>query len=191
MRRPFRKQIDEGILDQAAALFAQLGYEKTSVQEIADAVGLSKAGLLHHFPTKNALHDAVLAQAGLMERDVVGQLQDLPAGTDRDRRAVQVLVDVALAHPGLVSLMLATAHQQDDPRSNGLQAAGSLSSVVFGDDQATVTTQRLVRILGTVSALAILVIAAHDDDGASTWRQHIEATCLGALGHPTDPDHSR
>ena len=28
---------------------------KTSVQDVADAVGLSKAGLLHHFPSKDAL----------------------------------------------------------------------------------------------------------------------------------------
>src|SRR3712207_9441823 len=62
--RGFRQQVDEGILDRAAALFARRGFTKTSVQDVADAVGLSKTGLLHHYPSKDALHEAVVAQAG-------------------------------------------------------------------------------------------------------------------------------
>src|SRR3712207_1551339 len=107
MARPFRQQVDEGILDRAAALFARRGFAKTSVQDVADAVGLSKAGLLHHFPSKDALHAAVLAQAGTLTRRVLDQVGDLPPGPARDRRALEVLVDVALAHPGLVALVLA------------------------------------------------------------------------------------
>ena len=37
-RAVFRQQIDEGILDQAAGLFARRGFGKTSVQDVADAV---------------------------------------------------------------------------------------------------------------------------------------------------------
>jgi AcrR family transcriptional regulator len=39
--RPFREQADAVILDRAAALFARQGFAKTSVQDVADAVGLS------------------------------------------------------------------------------------------------------------------------------------------------------
>src|SRR4028118_847198 len=48
--RPFRQQVDEGILDRAAALFARRGFAKTSVPDTADAVGPSKAGPAHHPP---------------------------------------------------------------------------------------------------------------------------------------------
>jgi AcrR family transcriptional regulator len=75
--RPFRQQVDEGILDRAAGLFARHGFEQTSLQAVADAVGLSKAGLLHHFPSKGALHEAVMDQAEGLGRRAVGALASL------------------------------------------------------------------------------------------------------------------
>lgn len=53
----------------AAALFAEKGYEGTSLQDVATAVGVTKAGLYHYFPTKQALYDAI----------VMGALDDLNA----------------------------------------------------------------------------------------------------------------
>lgn len=40
------------ILGQAASLFRSNGYKSTSLGEIAQAVGRSKAGLYHYFPSK-------------------------------------------------------------------------------------------------------------------------------------------
>jgi TetR/AcrR family transcriptional regulator, cholesterol catabolism regulator len=43
------------ILEGAARLIYLRGYEATSMQEIAEACGLTKAGLYHHIKTKEAL----------------------------------------------------------------------------------------------------------------------------------------
>src|SRR5687768_1022604 len=99
----FREQTTAQILDRAAALLARRG-TRTSLQEIADAVGLSKAGLQYHFPTKDALHSAVLAKAAGIGQQVLDVVGDLPLGPERDLRAIEAWIDVALAHPGLVSL---------------------------------------------------------------------------------------
>lgn len=48
------------ILDAALEVFAQHGYRSGSLRDIADRVGMSEAGLLHHFPNKSALLAAVL-----------------------------------------------------------------------------------------------------------------------------------
>ena len=50
----------EAILEAALAVFAKGGYRRGSIREIAEAVGMSEAGLLHHFPTKSALLAEVL-----------------------------------------------------------------------------------------------------------------------------------
>lgn len=50
----------EAILEAALAVFAKGGYRSGSIREIAEAVGMSEAGLLHHFPTKSALLAEVL-----------------------------------------------------------------------------------------------------------------------------------
>lgn len=191
MARPFRQLVDEGILDRAAALFARRGYAKTSVQDVAAAVGLSKTGLLHHYPSKDALHEAVLGQAATLGRRVLDQLGDLPPGPARDLRALEVLVDVALAHPGLVALMLAPVTDLDaEPES----AVTDLVLGAFGVDPEALEPPRAVRVVGALAALAVLTLAAHAQDRTTAWRQHIVATCFDALGHrrpgaaPPDPD---
>jgi len=52
----------EEILDEAMALFAERGYEGTSMSELAERVGLRKASLFHHFASKEVLYAAVLAR---------------------------------------------------------------------------------------------------------------------------------
>ncbi|GAA0675441.1 TetR family transcriptional regulator [Kitasatospora atroaurantiaca] len=41
------------IIDVALELFAEQGYEKTSLREIADRLGVTKAALYYHFKTKD------------------------------------------------------------------------------------------------------------------------------------------
>jgi len=182
--RPFRQQADESILDRAAALFARRGFAKTSVQDVADAVGLSKAGLLHHFPSKDALWAAVLAQAGGLGDRVLDQVRPLPLGHERDRRALDVLVDVALEHPGLVALLLAPVTSgATDETVPETEAAGAAALEAFGVDLETTAPERTVRVVGALTALAVLTIAAHHKDQTTAWRPYIGATCFDALGH--------
>lgn len=59
MRRTPRAAPRDRILDAALATFAAHGTEGSSVQAVADAVGISKQALLHHFPTKEKLREGV------------------------------------------------------------------------------------------------------------------------------------
>jgi AcrR family transcriptional regulator len=183
MARPFRQQVDEGILDRAAALFARRGFAKTSVQDVAAAVGLSKAGLLHHFPSKDALYAAVLTHAEDVGQRVVGQVAELPPGEGRDRRALEVLVDVALAHPGIVALLLAPASQLGGDSDDPPAAQSEAPLRAFGVEPDSPDQERRVRVIGALAALAVLTLAAHNEEKTTEWRRLILATCLDALGH--------
>ena len=52
--------VRERLLHEATRLFAARGYDGTSLQAIADAVGVRKQSLLYHFATKEELRRAVL-----------------------------------------------------------------------------------------------------------------------------------
>lgn len=51
----------ERIVREAFALFSERGFHAVSVRDIAAAVGIKDASLYNHFPTKQAIFDAVLA----------------------------------------------------------------------------------------------------------------------------------
>ena len=60
MLRPTKAEIDAEIIDRAAGLFARHGFAHTSLQQIAEAVKYRKAGLLHHYPSKQAIYEAAI-----------------------------------------------------------------------------------------------------------------------------------
>lgn len=59
-RMPEAYDSRERILDEAKALFAVRGYRGLSMREIAEAVGISKAGIYYHFRDKEELFAAVV-----------------------------------------------------------------------------------------------------------------------------------
>src|ERR1700754_640054 len=106
MPRPTKQQIDDEILEAAATLFARHGFRETSVQRIADAVGYSKTGLLHRYPSKEALQEAVVGRHLAELRAIIAVVADLPAGADRDRAVLNGLAHLAMRRPGSVRLLL-------------------------------------------------------------------------------------
>lgn len=52
----------ERILEVATDIFSRDGYRSTAMTTIARGAGLSQTGLLHHFPNKNALLNAVMSR---------------------------------------------------------------------------------------------------------------------------------
>lgn len=59
-RNKYPEQTVEKIIITAARLFSEKGYEQTSIQDILDALKLSKGGLYHHFKSKEEILEAVM-----------------------------------------------------------------------------------------------------------------------------------
>jgi len=55
-----RDKLEADIAAEAVRVFADFGYEGTSIAMVADNVGLSKQNLMYYFPTKQALYQRVL-----------------------------------------------------------------------------------------------------------------------------------
>jgi len=82
----------ERILDEATRRFARAGYASTSVQSIAEAVGIRKPSLLYHFSTKDELRDAVLDRTMSRWNDVLPTL--LRAASSGESRLDSVVDEV-------------------------------------------------------------------------------------------------
>ncbi|NKY23035.1 TetR/AcrR family transcriptional regulator [Cellulomonas denverensis] len=100
------------ILAQAVAIFGESGYRGASLRDIAARCGISHPGLLHHFPTKEALLLAVLEQ-----RDEADQARMSGAGSrgvDTLRRTVD-LVRVNSERRGIVELFAVVSAEATAP----------------------------------------------------------------------------
>jgi AcrR family transcriptional regulator len=97
------------IVDQAIHVIGERGYYGFTVQEVAKACGLSNAGLLHHFPSREHLFLAALHELEAGEAEAMAPLvaaAERARGGDRARQAVldvlRTLVQRAIARPQLV-----------------------------------------------------------------------------------------
>ncbi|MFF2269210.1 TetR/AcrR family transcriptional regulator [Cellulosimicrobium cellulans] len=102
----------EEILQAAVVLFGEVGFHAASLRELASRVGMSHPGLLHHFPTKVALLEAVLDY-----RDRVDQADlddDLARGTDYVDALVRLVERNALRRH-IVELFTALAAEATSP----------------------------------------------------------------------------
>ncbi|MFJ4828633.1 TetR/AcrR family transcriptional regulator [Streptomyces sp. NPDC088747] len=50
------------IVQEAMIVFAEAGFAQTTLADIGKRVGLSRQGILHHFPSKDALFEAVIEE---------------------------------------------------------------------------------------------------------------------------------
>lgn len=154
--RPTAEQVDRAIVDAAAAIFASHGYAGTSIQQIADAVGYSKTGLLHRFPSKQALLDAVIARVRDVSEQAMTDAAVVPAGPDRPRAVIGLITDRTLDNPGIVRFMVesfrpGSAHPgSDEVRELAVRLVGLL-------DQPLADATQRVRVL---LALQLVVNAA-------------------------------
>ncbi|PRY13349.1 TetR/AcrR family transcriptional regulator [Kineococcus rhizosphaerae] len=186
-----KEEIDEEILDAAAALFARHGVEQTSVQRIADAVGYSKTGLLHRFPSKDALQDATVAHTVDALRALAQDVDGVPVGAARDRRVVEALADLTTRRPGLVAFALtALSGQEGAMGPDRLEAIGEALFGAFGEQlTAGPPDDRGVRITTAVGGLAVASLACADLP-FDRVRPHLVAAALGALGHPAPTEEN-
>ena len=77
-RNKYPEETVRKILDTAERLFIEMGYDRTSLQEIIDETGLSKGAIYHHFASKEDIFYAVCDRIGQRNAEVLSQVRDAP-----------------------------------------------------------------------------------------------------------------
>jgi AcrR family transcriptional regulator len=104
--------VPERIMEEATRLFVTHGYHGISMREIAEAVGVSKAGLYYHFKDKEDLFIAILTanleqidriiaqtrQTGQTTREQISQILRAILGQAPHQRAIIRLASQEMAH---------------------------------------------------------------------------------------------
>jgi AcrR family transcriptional regulator len=89
-----RALVEQEIFEQATRLFAERGYAGTSIQDVADAVGLTRPALYHYVKSKDELLARLVTEVTVVAAADIAQIAkrgELSA-TQRVRDIVQALV---------------------------------------------------------------------------------------------------
>jgi AcrR family transcriptional regulator len=93
------------ILDIALELFSEHGFDGTTLQQIADRLGFSKAALYYHFRSKEDLLQALVAPA-MAELDQLFDAHEHEPDTPAERRRfLEDYLDYMLGHRRLIAYM--------------------------------------------------------------------------------------
>jgi AcrR family transcriptional regulator len=161
----------ERILQVALDLFRDRGYEATSLREIAQCVGVTKAALYYYFPSKEAMIRALSERFFEGTDAFFARLEENGTGAVSGRAAVEQFVDFAYAQRDLFALMernratfenvFAADHEGSRHRMDRLQQ--------FMRDPSLPLEQR-IRVSAVIGMVMVTVIgsgsAFADDDGA-------------------------
>ena len=78
------QHVEDDILVKSAALFDELGFGKTSLQDIADAVGIARPSLYHYFSSKDEIL-ATLIERSTRQREIIVDEVRAMRGTPAER----------------------------------------------------------------------------------------------------------
>lgn len=174
-------------MSAARTFFARDGYENTHTGDILAHTGLSRGALYHHFPSKQALFEAVFVDVS--DEAIARAIEQGPRGTS----ALDNLIGACLAWVNVVKQPEVAALLLDEgprvlgwKRARDLEAKSSLSLMRRGLEKAVAAgelavpsidlTARLINALVAEAALARLfesrAITKRDQEAAI--RQFIE-----------------
>lgn len=86
------------ILDAALDLFSEHGFEGTTLQQVADRLGLTKAALYYHFRSKDDLLSALRAPAVKDCDSLLDAYELMPETPARRRKFVEAYLDFLMRH---------------------------------------------------------------------------------------------
>ncbi|MER3482975.1 MAG: TetR/AcrR family transcriptional regulator [Meiothermus sp.] len=125
----------QALLERARKAFAERGYAATSLEGLAKSLGLTKAAVYHHFPSKRALLEALLEEAAQETERLLAQPGSL----------FERLMAVALAYRYQVEPLTALMTAQSGRRGGDQKAAQlALGAMLRGIEQLSRVLEQAV-----------------------------------------------
>jgi AcrR family transcriptional regulator len=163
------------LIEVATRLFAENGYEGTSIEAVLASAGVSRGALYHHFAGKEALFEAVFqAVSERITADLSATVRDSTSAADALRTAALAWVGLA-GDPVIQRIMLVDApsvlgwdrwRAADDGRTLGAMRAMLQAISDSGSLPPALVTPFSHMILASLDELALVIARAEDPEQA-------------------------
>jgi AcrR family transcriptional regulator len=175
------------VLDVALRLFVDQGYDKTSLREIAEVMGFSKAALYYHFASKDDILLGLHLRLHEVGRQALARLGTGPASVAGWSALMQETVDELLTHRDLLLLHernhaalenLSDRHQHTDDHDD-LQA--TMRATLADPSIPARDRVRLVAAIGALFAALVFSSQGLDDIPVEELGEHLRGVIRDVL----------
>ena len=150
------------IIETAAGAFLKAGFDSTSMDEVAEAAGISRLLIYRNFETKKHLYRAVLAS---VTDELVAEFEQLDLAEIRRRGGiVRIMLEIARRHPDAFRLLWRQAAHEP-----AFVAFSDRFRSVLGEYAETFITMTGRDIEPRMMPWCATVLAAHLLEGLSSW----------------------
>lgn len=167
------------IRDAAVKLFGNKGFDQTSLREVADAVGITKASLYYHYPSKLDLLMAIIDPIVDHMRSVVEGIDAVPYDADGVRTVLRNYLRGLLRHRNAGALCVrdtvAVFNAMGDRFPDLLDTSQKLRDWLGGPDP---TDEARVRAAAALEVLGVAL--ASDEFMPGVPEELLERTLLDA-----------
>lgn len=118
-RNKYPEETINRILDVAARLFTQKGYDATSLQDIISESHLSKGAIYHHFASKEEIFSAIFQRVGRENTAILAEVRDDP--TKNGMEKLRAIFKAALTGENQSLMLTVTPCLLDNPRFLAMQ----------------------------------------------------------------------
>lgn len=94
------------ILSRAAALFSDKGYTGTSMSDLAEELGLSKAAIYYHFESKESLLQDLMSSTFTDLENFITQYETVLASKVEFNEVLQKFAEITFTHREVIRLVL-------------------------------------------------------------------------------------
>ncbi|MGY2007227.1 TetR/AcrR family transcriptional regulator [Nocardia gipuzkoensis] len=175
------------IRDAAVKLFGAKGFEQTSLREVADAVGITKASLYYHYASKLDLLLAIIDPIVDHMRSVVDDLDQVPHDAESIRQVLRAYLRGLIHHRDAGALVVrdtvAIINAMADRYPDLVNASRALREWLAGPDatdEAHLRACAALEVIGVALVSKELVPGADDSLVESSLLD--AATCVLAGG---------
>jgi AcrR family transcriptional regulator len=173
------RQTRQRILDTAGRLFAEQGYEGTTLQQIADRMGVTKAAVYYYFHTKAEIFSAIVVPEFKAMNELLDAAETKRSRAERTRLVIAGLVEMLVAQRdalGILQANPAISVHVDAEIASFDQMRDRAIRVLFGDDPTP--DQRAALYVTTAVAVVVPALA---DLPADVLRDTLTRTCTRLL----------
>jgi AcrR family transcriptional regulator len=111
-----RRLVEREILERAAELFAERGFAGTTVQDIADALGMSRPALYYYVKSKDVILEQLVENLSINDAKVLAAIRRRRAGepVEKLREMARQLATNAASNPHQTQILAQSKHHLPD-----------------------------------------------------------------------------